>query len=99
MKIQTTLNLFQDCENVGAVQPSDIYGSAHLLRLMVKVGTYLSFANYSEASLKVCKEEKENNKNNEYFYLQVIEEHIDEFLSYLDMNRSMFFTSKNYIFD
>ena len=27
---------------------------------------------------------------------QVIEEHIDDFLTYLDMNRSMFFTSKNY---
>merc|ERR1712059_208286 len=27
---------------------------------------------------------------------RVIEEHIDDFLTYLDMNRSMFFTSKNY---
>jgi len=68
----------EDCENVGAVQPADIYGSAHLLRLMVKIGTYLSFANYSEHSCKV------------------IEEQIDDFLTYLDMNRSMFFTSKNY---
>jgi len=67
-----------DCESAGAVQPSDIYGSAHLLRLMVKIGGYLSFSNYSEPSCKV------------------IEEHIDDFLTYLDMNRSMFFTSKNY---
>ena len=42
-----------DCESVGAVQPSDIYGSAHLLRLMVKIGGYLSFSNYSEPSCKV----------------------------------------------
>ena len=26
----------------------------------------------------------------------MIEEHIDDFLTYLDMNRSMFFSSKNY---
>ena len=50
----------QDCENKGAVQPSDIYGSAHLLRLMVKLGTYLSFANYSEASNKVREGAKKN---------------------------------------
>ena len=42
-----------DCESAGAVQPSDIYGSAHLLRLMVKIGGYLSFSNYSEPSCKV----------------------------------------------
>ena len=27
----------EDCESAGAVQPADIYGSTHLLRLMVKV--------------------------------------------------------------
>ena len=43
----------EDCESVGAVQPSDVYGSAHLLRLMVKIGGYLSFSNFSEQSSKV----------------------------------------------
>ena len=42
-----------DCETVGAVQPADVYGSAHLLRLMVKIGGYLSFSNFSEHSSKV----------------------------------------------
>ena len=27
----------------------------------------------------------------------MIEENIDDFLTYLEMNRSMFFTSKNYV--
>lgn len=69
----------EDCESVGAVQPSDVYGSAHLLRLMVKIGGYLSFSNFSDQSSKM------------------IEDQIDDFLSYLDMNRSMFFSSKNYM--
>jgi len=68
----------EDCESAGAVQPVDIYGSAHLLRLMLKIGNYLSFSSYQESDCKV------------------IEEHIDDFLNYLDINRSMFFTSKNY---
>lgn len=68
----------EDCESKGAVQPSDIYGSAHLLRLMVRIGGYLSSSPYSEASCKV------------------IEEHLEEFLAYLDMNKSMFFQSRNY---
>lgn len=68
----------EDCESAGAVQPVDIYGSAHLLRLMVKIGGYLSCFDYQDQSCRV------------------IEEHIDDFLTYLDMNRSMFFTSKNY---
>lgn len=68
----------EDCESAGAVQPVDIYGSAHLLRLMLKIGNYLSCSPYQETDCKV------------------IEEHIDDFLAYLDINRSMFFTSKNY---
>jgi len=68
----------EDCESAGAVQPVDIYGSAHLLRLMVKIGGYLSYFDVNEQSCKV------------------IEEHIDDFLAYLDVNRSMFFSSKNY---
>jgi len=68
----------EDCESVGAVQPADIYGSTHLLRLMVKIGNYLSCSNFQEASTKM------------------IEEHIEDFLAYLDINRSMFFSSKNY---
>ena len=36
------LNVCQeDCESVGAVQPADIYGSTHLLRMMVKVNALL----------------------------------------------------------
>ena len=31
------------------------------------------------------------------FFIQVIEDSLDDFLTYLDMNRSMFFTSKNYV--
>lgn len=30
-------------------------------------------------------------------FIQIIEENIDDFLTYLEMNRSMFFSSKNYI--
>jgi hypothetical protein len=29
-------------------------------------------------------------------FIQVIEEHLEDFLAYLDMNKSMFFQSKNY---
>jgi len=72
------LQYSEDCESAGAVQPVDIYGAAHLLRLMVKVGGYLSCSNYSEQNVRV------------------LEEHIDDFLSYLDMNRSMFFNINNY---
>ena len=41
----------EECEAGG--RPADIYGSAHLLRLMVKIGGYLSFANYNLNSCKV----------------------------------------------
>jgi len=68
----------EDCESAGAVQPADIYGSNHLLRLMVKVGSYLSCSNFQESGCKM------------------IDEHIDDFLAYLDINRSMIFSSKNY---
>ena len=44
---------FQDCEAGGPVLPADIYGSAHLLRLMVKIGGYLSLSNYNQHSCKV----------------------------------------------
>jgi len=70
---------YQEVSNQGAVQPSDIYGSPHLLRLMVKISGYLESSKIKE------------------MYCKLIEEHIEDFLSYLEMNRSMFFTSKNYI--
>jgi len=68
----------QDCENAGAVQPCDLYGSQHLLRLMLKVGDYLSSSKFSEADVKT------------------IEEQLDDFLVYLNTNRSMFFMKKSY---
>ena len=86
----TMFNPQEDCESAGAVQPADIYGSNHLLRLMVKVasasshshltpslqvGSYLSCSNFQDSGCKM------------------IDEHIDDFLAYLDMNRSMIFSS------
>ena len=86
---------FQDCEAGGPVLPADIYGSAHLLRLMVKIGGYLSFSNYTQHSCKVGSFVVKLWRK--ITFIQVIEDSLDDFLTYLDMNRSMFFTSKNYI--
>jgi len=68
----------QDCENAGAVQPCDLYGSQHLLRLMLKVGDYLSSSKFVESDVKS------------------IEEQLEDFLVYLNTNRSMFFMKKSY---
>jgi len=68
----------EDCETKGAIQPCDIYGSAHLLRLMVKVGEYISAGSFSDQNIKV------------------IEEQLEDFLTYLDTNKSMFFQKKSY---
>ena len=87
----------EDYESMGSVQPADVYGSSHLLRLMVKIGGYISFSNFSEQSSKVKKNEDFINMHTIMCILfQMIEDQIDDFLSYLDMNRSMFFSSKNY---
>ena len=40
-------------KTIVGVQPSDIYGSAHLLRLMVKIGGYLTFSTFPDQSCKV----------------------------------------------
>jgi len=60
--------------------PSDIYGSAHLLRLMVRIGPLLDRYNIREES-----------------DVRIIESLILDFLQYLEVNRSKYFTSKNYV--
>lgn len=60
--------------------PSDIYGSAHLLRLMVRIGPLLDRYNTREES-----------------DVRIIESLILDFLQYLEVNRSKYFTSKNYV--
>ena len=66
-------------ENI--LQPSQIYGSAHLLRLMVQIGPLLNRSNVdtsTEASTTF------------------IENILCDFLLYLEANSSRLFTSKNY---
>ena len=61
--------------------PSDAYGSAHLLRLMSKIGPFLNRYNvYTSA---------ESNVN-------FIENIIMDFLNFLEENRTRYFTSRNY---
>lgn len=60
--------------------PSDIYGSAHLLRLMVRIGGLLDRYNIREES-----------------DVRLIEGIISDFLQYLEVNRTKYFTSKNYV--
>merc|ERR1712150_326509 len=60
--------------------PSDIYGSAHLLRLMVRIGGLLDRYNMREES-----------------DVRLIESIISDFLQYLEVNRTKYFTSKNYV--
>jgi mortality factor 4-like protein 1 len=68
----------QDCENAGAVQPCDVYGSQHLLRLILKIGDYLSASKFPESHVKM------------------IEDQLEDFLLYLNTNRSMFFMKRSY---
>lgn len=63
------------------LQPSTVYGSAHLLRLMVKIGPLLNKSNIDTST--------ESN-------VTLIENIISDFLTYLEANRSRLFTSKNY---
>lgn len=68
----------QDCENAGAVQPCDVYGSQHLLRLILKIGDYLSASKFTDSQVKI------------------FEDQLEDFLLYLNTNRSMFFMKKSY---
>ena len=61
--------------------PSDVYGSAHLLRLMVKIGPLLTRSTIDTSS--------EAN-------VAFIENIISNFMSYLETKRDRLFTSKNY---
>jgi hypothetical protein len=63
------------------VTPSDIYGSPHLLRLMVKIGPLLNQSKINATS--------ESN-------VGLIENIIGDFLFYLEAKRPSLFTSKNY---
>merc|ERR1712004_294329 len=63
------------------ISPSDAYGSAHLLRLMSKIGVFLNTYNVFTSS--------EHNVN-------FIENILCDFLLYLESNRTRYFTSKNY---
>jgi len=62
-------------------EPSQIYGSAHLLRLMVQVGPLLNRSNIDTST--------ETN-------VTFIENILCDFLLYLEANSSRLFTSKNY---
>ena len=113
----------EDCESAGAVQPADIYGSTHLLRLMVKVGTmdnllamWGEIPSFDTASMlnnlfprlgTICpaatskrrRQRFSDNPSKRNIFssslFQMIEEHIEDFLAYLDINRSMIFSSGN----
>ena len=61
--------------------PSNVYGSAHLLRLMVKIGPLLNRSSLDTS----C----EGN-------VTLIENILNDFLLYLETHRSRLFTSKNY---
>ena len=61
--------------------PSDAYGSAHLLRLMSKIGPFLNRYNVFTTA--------ESNVN-------FIENIIMDFLNFLEENRTRYFTSRNY---
>ena len=63
-------------------RPSQVYGSAHLLRLMVKIGGLLS-------KFPIGKTDEENPN-------QLIEATLIDLLNYLEANRSNLFLSKNY---
>jgi len=63
------------------ISPSDAYGSAHLLRLMSKIGVFLNAYTVFTSS--------EHNVN-------FIENILCDFLLYLESNRTRYFTSKNY---
>jgi len=63
-------------------RPSQVYGSAHLLRLMVKIGGLLS-------KFQIGKTDEENPN-------QLIEATLIDLLNYLEENRSNLFLSKNY---
>ena len=65
----------------GNLTASNVYGSAHLLRLMVHMGPFLNNSNMDTSD--------ESN-------VELIESIINNFLLYLEANHARLFTSKNY---
>ena len=65
-----------------------------------QIGNYLSCSNFQEASAKVYLHmTMDPNLIMKFikFTIQMIEEHIEDFLAYLDINRSMFFSSEDIV--
>ncbi len=63
------------------VSPSEVYGSAHLLRLMTKIGPLLNRSTFDT-----------NTEAN----VSLVEGILADFLTFLESNRTKYFTSKNY---
>lgn len=61
----------------------DLYGSAHLLRLMVKMKSLLN-----ETNLIMSQDNEE---------VATMEKCLEDLLEFLDTNRMKYFTSKNYV--
>jgi len=79
-------------------RPSEIYGSAHLLRLMVKIGDLLDRfkMNRTTAAGFGFGSGSSSSSRGEIDQSRVIEACIADLLKYLETNRHKLFTSKNY---
>merc|ERR1719376_1492012 len=78
-------------------RPSEIYGSAHLLRLMVKIGDLLDrFKMNRTTAAAGSGSGSSSSSRGEIDQSRVIEACIADLLKYLETNRHKLFTSKNY---